>query len=156
MNLTHGADYGVSVALHLALLPDGRRVSRAELARLAEASPTFVAKILQRLVDAKIVRSRPGAHGGFTLARPRAEISVLDVVTAIDGPLCLNRCLPPTGDCRRADWCPVRPVWSRAQSALTDVLGGTSLAELAAGLRGSQEREGSSRDTITECSSTHT
>jgi Rrf2 family protein len=132
LNLTHGADYAVRVALHLAMLPDDARASRNELARLAEASPTFVAKILQQLVNAQIVRSRTGRSGGFELARSRAAISVLDIVTAIDGPLCLVHCLPPTADCHRSVWCPMFPVWAEAQAALESILGGTSLERLVA------------------------
>jgi Rrf2 family protein len=131
MTLNRAADYATRVALHLALAPDDARVNRATLAKLAEASPTFVAKILQQLGDAKIVRSRPGSRGGFKLARPSADISILDVVTAVEGPLCLNRCLPPLEVCHRAGWCPAHPVWARAQHALEQVLGGTSLQQLA-------------------------
>ncbi len=131
MNLTRGADYAVRVALHLAMLPDDARASRGELARLAEASPTFVAKILQQLAAADIVRSRPGSRGGFELARPRDEISVLDIVTAIDGQVCLNKCVPQAEGCHRAVWCPVHPVWAHAQHAIVQILGGTSLAQLA-------------------------
>jgi Rrf2 family protein len=133
MQVTRAADYAVRVTVHLAGLPPGARASRAALARAAEAPQTFVAKILQQLVDAQIVRSHAGRAGGFELARPAADVSVLDIVTAIEGPLCLNRCLSqdPAHGCQLAGRCPTAGVWSDAQNALAGVLSSASLEKLA-------------------------
>jgi len=131
MQVTRAADYAVRVMLQLATLPDGSRTSRADLARAADAPPTFVAKILQQLVDARLVTSHAGRGGGFEMARPSSEVSLLDIVSAIDGPICLNHCMPPTSDCQRSSWCSAHPVWAEAQAALTRALGGASLDRLA-------------------------
>ena len=130
MQLTRAADYAVRVSMQLAMLPPGGRASRAQLARWAEAPASFIAKILQHLVAGSIVRSQAGRRGGFVLARPAPEISVLDIVQAIDGPLMLNTCLPPQCDCTRAPWCPAHPVWTEAQAALSAVLAAATLAKL--------------------------
>jgi len=132
MQVTRAADYAVRVTTHLAGLPPGARASRAALARAAQAPQTFVAKILQQLVDSQIVRSHAGRAGGFELARPPASVSVLDVVTAIEGPLCLNRCLSAEDGCVLSATCPTLSVWADAQAALAGVLGNTSLERLAA------------------------
>jgi Rrf2 family protein len=132
MRLTRAADYGVRVMLHLGTLSRGIRASRAQLARAAEASPDFVAKILQRLTKAGLVRSRTGRGGGFSLARSVDQVSVLDIISAIDGPMCLNRCLPSIRGCHRSSSCPVHPVWQEAQNSLRVVLGGASLERLLA------------------------
>ncbi|MGE5244981.1 MAG: RrF2 family transcriptional regulator [Betaproteobacteria bacterium] len=132
MQVTRAADYAVRVTVHLATLPSGARASRAALARAADAPQTFVAKILQQLVDARIVRSHAGRAGGFELARPADGVSVLDVVTAVEGPLCLNRCVSGNGDgCHLAATCAAQRVWASAQAALTNVLSSASLAQLA-------------------------
>jgi Rrf2 family protein len=132
MQVTRASDYAVRVTLHLAGLPPGSRASRAALARAADAPQTFVAKILQQLVDAQIVRSHAGRAGGFELARPPASVSVLDIVTAIEGPLCLNRCLASEDACHLAATCPAHGVWAEAQSAMAGVLAGASLERLSA------------------------
>ncbi len=130
MQVTRAADYAVRVMLQLATLPGGSRTSRADLARTAEAPPTFVAKILQQLVDARLVTSHAGRGGGFELAQTPSHVTLLDIVTAIDGPICLNRCMPPAHDCQRASWCQAHPVWAEAQAALTRALGDASLDRL--------------------------
>ncbi len=131
MQVTRAADYAVRVTVHLATLPQGARASRAALARAADAPQTFVAKILQQLVDAQIVRSHAGRAGGFELARPAEAVSVFDVVTAVEGPLCLNRCVGADEGCHLAPRCATQKVWANAQTALQNVLSAASLAQLA-------------------------
>ena len=99
MQITRTADYGVRVLTHLARLPPGTRQTAAELAAVSHAPVTFVAKILQRLVAARLVMSHRGFEGGFELGREPGSVSVLDIVTVLDGPLCLNDCLPGGGGC---------------------------------------------------------
>jgi len=130
MQITRAADYAVRVMLHLATLPPGARANRTELARTAGAPASFVAKVLQRLVDTQLVRSRPGRRGGFELARAANELSLLDIVTAVEGPMCLNECLPGGDGCPRSSWCTAHPVWRDAQAALQTVLGAATLDRL--------------------------
>ncbi len=132
MHLTRAADYAVRLMLHLASVPDDKRVSRHELARGAEVPVAFVAKLLQRLVAAGLVRSHAGRRGGFVLARPRPAISMLDIVRAVEGEVCLNRCLPPMNACHRAVWCPAHVVWAEAQEALHRILQEATLERLTA------------------------
>lgn len=60
------------------------------------------------------------------------SVSLLDVVEAIEGPVLLNQCLEEEPSCDRKSWCPAHQVWAEAQAAVTNVLGGTSMASLAA------------------------
>lgn len=132
MQITRTADYGVRVMTHLAMLPPSARVTVAELAQESNASVAFVGKILQRLVGARLVVSHRGYEGGFELARAPEAISLLDIVTALEGPLCLNECLPGGAGCERSAWCGAYDVWANAQAALAAVLAAESLAHLAA------------------------
>jgi Rrf2 family protein len=131
MQLTRTADYGVRVMVHLAAKPVGARINATDLAQATGTSPAFLAKILQQLVTARLIVSQRGYSGGFSLARPAAAISLLDVVAALDGGLCLNRCLPGGAGCDRADACSVYPVWQEAQTALAGVLSTASIESLA-------------------------
>lgn len=132
MQITRTADYGVRVMTRLASAPPGTRMTVADLARDSNASVAFTGKILQRLAGARLVVSHRGFEGGFELARAAETISLLDIVSALDGPLCLNECLPGGSGCDRSPWCGAHGVWANAQAALAAVLGAQSLDRLAA------------------------
>ncbi|HTQ54403.1 MAG TPA: Rrf2 family transcriptional regulator [Bryobacteraceae bacterium] len=130
MQLTRAADYAVRVMIHLATLPPGTRVNRDTLAEAADVPAHFLAKVLQSLGHARLILAHRGISGGFSLAAPPEQISVLRVVEAIEGPIQLNVCLS-VGGCGRQGWCPAHLVWAEAQAALTQVLGSASIAKLA-------------------------
>jgi Rrf2 family protein len=130
MQLTRAADYGVRVMVHLASCPQGARVSLADLAEAAEASPSFLSKILQQLVRTGLVTSHRGKHGGFTLVARDPSPSLLDIITALDGLPPLNDCLRTDDACHRKTWCGVHLVWVEAQQKLRAVLAAASLESL--------------------------
>ena len=131
MQLTRSADRGVRVMTHVATLGPGGRVNALELADATGTPVAFLGKILQRLVAARLIVSHRGCDGGFELARPARDISLLDVVTALEGRLCLNACLPGGAGCDRSPWCAVHLVWAEAQAALARVLASASIENLA-------------------------
>lgn len=131
MQLTRAADYAVRVMIHLAGMPPGARVSRAELAGAAECPDEFLSKVLQSLTRAGLVTSHRGNTGGFELPGARRDASILEVVEAIEGPLRLNLCLNPEHGCSRRAWCPSHGVWVDAQKAITEVLGNARISALA-------------------------
>jgi Rrf2 family protein len=132
MNITRAADYAVRVMVHLAGLPAGSCVARPDLTRATATPDSFLAKVLQQLVQAGMITSRRGSGGGFRLGVSPESISLLDVIEAIEGPTQLNTCLEPGPSCERKSWCAAHAVWVEAQSALQGVLRSASLAELAA------------------------
>jgi Rrf2 family protein len=134
MQLTRAADYGVRVMLHLAALPPGTRASRTALAAAAGAPTAFVSKVLQRLARAQLIVAHRGREGGFELALPTDRISLLDIVTALEGPLCLNVCLRPAPGptCERRSWCSAYLVWAEVQAAMVKLLDDARLDRLAA------------------------
>ena len=131
MQLTRAADYAIRVMTHLAGLPSGSRVSRSVLATATSVPDSFLSKVLQALARAQLVESRRGPDGGFELTADVQQLSLLEVVEAIDGPIRLNACLNSGGSCERQTWCSVRPVWQRSQDAMLDVLRSTTISELA-------------------------
>lgn len=133
MRITRTADYGVRVMTRLASAAPGTRMTVAELAHDSQSTVAFTGKILQRLVGARLVVSHRGFEGGFELARPSDTITLLDIVTALDGKLCINECMPDGAGCDRAPSCSAYRVWLKAQEALAQVLGAESLDRLAAG-----------------------
>ncbi len=137
MQITRASDYAVRVMIHLAGMPQGSTVCQADLAAATEVSGHFLSKVLQQLVRAGLVRSQRGSRGGYALAMPAGNVSLLDVVDAMEGPVRLNQCLEEGPSCERKSWCPAHHVWAEAQAAIVTVLGGSSMATLAAQAKGS-------------------
>ncbi len=128
--LTRAADYAARVMIHLATLPPGTRVQRTVLAEATAVPDSFLSKVLQGLVRARLIASRPGVNGGFELTSVPEKITLLDVVEAIDGPIALNICVS-NQDCERRPGCAAHPVWLEAQQAVVGVLKSATLAKLA-------------------------
>jgi len=130
LRLTNAADYAVRSMLYIASLPEGRVVLRSEVAETQKIPSSFMAKILRGLVRAGLLRSSRGVHGGFALARPAAEINLLDVVEAIEGPVALTQCIPDPDACEHSANCPANAVWVRVQEKIGEVLQAATLEEL--------------------------
>jgi Rrf2 family iron-sulfur cluster assembly transcriptional regulator len=131
VRLTKGADYGARGTIHLAKRPAGAVVLISEIAAAEGLPESYLAKIFQDLAKEGIVRSHRGARGGFSLARPPDEITLREVVEAIDGPIAINRCLAPWEGCDRAETCAMYPVMQEAQRLLLDAFASTTLFDLA-------------------------
>lgn len=111
MEITQQADYAIRTVLELALHADGECVVSNEIARRQGIPAPFLAKIVARLAAAGIVATQRGVSGGIRLARSASQITLLDAIEAIDGPITLNRCMRSPSDCSRSKTCVVHPVW---------------------------------------------
>jgi|SRR5581483_2691558 len=131
MQITRAADYAVRVMIHLASQPTSMPVRRPEIAKATDVPGSFLSKVLQHLVQGGLISSQRGSGGGYRLAVNPENISLLDVVEAVEGPTQLNVCLQPGPSCARKSWCEAHVIWSDAQRALVKVLRATSIARLA-------------------------
>jgi len=131
MQITRAADYAVRVMIHLAGLPPGTQASRTQLAEAAECPEQFLSKVLQTLTRAGLMVSHRGNTGGFELPEKHRSATLLQVVESIEGPIRLNSCLDDDHPCARRGWCPGHLVWAEAQHAMTEVLRGACLQDLA-------------------------
>ena len=122
MQITRQADYAVRAVLHLARLGPNQRAATSQIAEEQRIPPSFLAKIVSQLSVAGLLQTSRGARGGVSLSRSPEDISLLDVVEAIDGPILLNDCVAGNGTCYFSDSCPVKLVWGRAQSELVGEL----------------------------------
>ncbi len=118
MKLTKKADYALRAVFHITQLPEGELASIGQIAKEQSAPREFLAKILKQLTRVKILRSYQGIHGGYQLARPPKEISFLDVIEGVEGPISLNQCCRENvGCCNIFDDCKMRHFWKRQQDA---------------------------------------
>ena len=118
MQITRQADYAVRAVLYLASLSNGTRAPTSKIAREQNIPSSFLAKIVSQLSVAGVVQTSRGARGGVSLARPSNEISLLEVIEAIDGPITLNECVPDPSVCPFGEDCAVHKIWREAQADL--------------------------------------
>jgi Rrf2 family protein len=130
MEISRRTDYGVRVILDLAALPASQRVSTQEIAVRQSIPSPFLAKIISQLSLAGLVTTYRGAGGGVTLGRPASEITLLQVIEALEGPIRLNRCVIEPDACPRNSHCPVHSIWAKAQAELTSLLRVTTFDSL--------------------------
>jgi Rrf2 family transcriptional regulator, iron-sulfur cluster assembly transcription factor len=131
VRFTKGADYGARGMVYLAKLPPSAVALIGDIAEEEDLPTSYLAKIFQELAKEGIVRSFRGAKGGFALARPAHEISLRQVIEAIEGPIALCRCLAPWEGCDKSESCPLHPVLAHAQKQMLAVLDNITLQELA-------------------------
>lgn len=131
MQITRQADYAVRAVMHLARNGE-TRTATSVIAEEQKIPPSFLAKIISQLSIAGLLHTSRGARGGVTLARDAKNITLLEVIEAIDGPIQLNECVGEGGECNFDESCPLRPVWCDAQEQLVARLRGSNFAEIIA------------------------
>jgi Rrf2 family protein len=130
MQITRQADYAVRAVLYLTNLSEDERVATSTIAEKQRIPPSFLAKIISQLSIAGLLHTSRGARGGVTLAREPKDITLLDVVEAIDGPIQLNECVDASGVCTFEDDCPMKPAWCGAQEDLVKRLKSTNFSDM--------------------------
>jgi len=130
MQITRQADYAMRAVLYLSKLGPERRAATSQIAEEQHIPPSFLAKIVSQLSVAGLLQTSRGARGGVSLARSPEEISFLEVVEAIDGPILLNECVADGGSCVFGETCSLRPVFCEAQSELVTRLENTTFASV--------------------------
>jgi Rrf2 family protein len=109
---------------------DGR-VSTASISEAETIPLPFLTKVISRLATAGLVTTSRGMGGGVSLARPPEEITLLQVVEAVDGPIVLNHCLLRSGTCDREPDCAAHDVWAEIQDGLVRELDSVTMKALA-------------------------
>jgi Rrf2 family protein len=126
------ADYAVRAAVELALAGDASLTAESVASR-QDIPMQFLQKILHELRVSRLVLSQRGPEGGHRLARPPEQISVADILRAVEGPLAAVRGAPPESLHYRGSAEPVQLVWIALRTNMREVLEGVTLADLAAG-----------------------
>jgi Rrf2 family protein len=133
LRLSKKTDYALISMKHLATRPDGGGSSSArEISESYDIPLELLAKILQRLVRARLLVSVQGTRGGYRLARHPSMISVADVIQAVDGPVTVTACSTDDHNCDQYSKCSIRdPLW-KIKNRILDALNTVSVAEMAA------------------------
>ena len=130
MRITRQADYAIRIVAHLSGYPEDSVVTVEKISDEMTIPRSFAAKIVQKLTSAGLTSSMRGVKGGFLLRKAPAEISLLDVVEAIDGPVDMNICVLNEDACSRVDECEIHPVWVDIQKEVRALLGARDFASI--------------------------
>ena len=131
LRLSKKADYALMAMKHLAQRSDRGSSSAREIAEQYDIPIELLAKVLQRLVRRGLLESHQGTRGGYQLARPALQITVADVIQAIDGPVTVTACSTDDRTCDQFSRCNVRDPLQRVRERILRALGDCTIAELA-------------------------
>lgn len=130
--MTKKADYGLIALKHLAVTAQGGAASAKEMADHYGMPLPMLSKILQKLTRAGVLRSLPGTNGGYMLARSAADISALEVIRSIDGPVILATCFTSHGQCDQSEKCNVREPLRKVHEGIEHLLGSIRISDMGA------------------------
>lgn len=130
MQLNITTDYAVRSVLYLTIA--GHMASAAEIAEHMHIPRQYLTTMARRLKDTGLIQAQGGKLGGYYLARPPEDITLLDVIRATEGTMNLNRCLEHDKYCSRfaTEECPVREVYESLQEMVESYLGSVTMADL--------------------------
>lgn len=129
LRITNSSEYAIRAIVFMAKNPEVS-YSATELYSQIDAPLKFLAKILQKMTRKKILKSQRGVKGGFKLAIPLENLTLVDIIEAVDGPIALNKCLLYNYECNREVLCPIHPIWVEAQERLKESLSKKTIAEI--------------------------
>jgi Rrf2 family protein len=129
--LSKRADYGLIAVKHLALHRRDHACSANEIAEEYGISATLMAKVLQKLAHKSIVAAKHGSSGGYQLSKEPSQISALEVISAIDGPVLITSCVTNHGNCDATERCSVKEPLRRVNESILSVLGAVTIAQMS-------------------------
>jgi Rrf2 family protein len=124
---SQATNYALHTMLDFVALPHGKVLGVQQLAELQGLSPTYLSKILTKLVKAGMIASAPGVHGGYRLARDKADLTFLEVIHAVEGTASLFQCDAGLGH----RGCLIQDVMARAERQMDEYLAQRKLVDLA-------------------------
>jgi Rrf2 family transcriptional regulator, iron-sulfur cluster assembly transcription factor len=132
MKITREADYGLRVVLHLCKLGYGEKVEAKVISESEGIPLRFLLKLLRKLIQVDIVRSYRGIKGGYAINKFPEEITLKDVIEAIDGPVCVNRCVIEPNFCNlnKSGVCIVHKAMVKVQKSLNAELDSINFKQL--------------------------
>jgi Rrf2 family iron-sulfur cluster assembly transcriptional regulator len=130
MQIPRRVDYGLRAVIYLSGQDPEKCCSITEIAKHQGVPKKFLEKIIRDLIRGRLIKSKRGSCGGYTLARAADAISFCDVIEALEGPISVNACMDHALGCDQIPRCTMIGVWSEVQRGVTEVLSRTTIADL--------------------------
>ena len=134
MIYSRSTEYAIRAFVNLARAPEGKYVMVKQIAEQEHIPAHFLAKILQQLVRKGLLRSSKGPTGGFCLGLPPQEISLIQLVEALDGLTDYQKCISGLSECTDKAPCPMHDSWKALRSRIMDYLEHTTIADVVQSL----------------------
>ena len=131
IRLARLTDYGIMLLTLMARDRQGPPKSARDIAARSRLPAPTVSKLLKALAHGGLLETHRGVRGGFRLAKPPEDVTVADIISALEGPIGITECTAHPGQCGVEPLCPVRTNWRRINRAVHDALHGITLAEMA-------------------------
>ncbi|NUM53833.1 MAG: Rrf2 family transcriptional regulator [Candidatus Hydrogenedentes bacterium] len=135
-----GCEYALRALTYAASQSEDGRFRAKDVCEKTDIPESFTRKVLQALVQGGFLRAVRGPHGGYVLTRPASEITLLDVIEAVEGDTTFDHCVLGFPACGSKHPCPLHDTWARAKQRLTAQLGRRTLRELADSTRRRKRR----------------
>lgn len=130
LRMTKQADYAIVLLARMASDSESQ-FNASEIAEQTELPQPIVSKILKLLARRELLTSHRGAKGGYRLARPAGDITVAEIIEAVEGPIAITECVDETpGECSQEPVCPVRSNWQQINFAVRSALERITLKEM--------------------------
>lgn len=131
IRITKTTDYGIVLLTHMAEIPE-QRYNASELAEDTQLPSAMVSKILKILSREGILDSQRGVNGGYSLAQKPQDLTVSEIIAALEGPIAITECIDDTpGECVQEAVCPLRSNWQLINNAIRSALDGLRLSDMA-------------------------
>ncbi|MDR0933250.1 MAG: Rrf2 family transcriptional regulator [Victivallales bacterium] len=122
MKISTKGRYGVRILLDLALHEKGEPRQLHDISASQQISEKYISRLIIALRKAGMVRSIRGIHGGFQLAKKPSELTLLEVLEVMEGPISIVNCVKSPGKCKKSNQCATRDIWSRLNSEFRESL----------------------------------
>lgn len=136
MKLSTRSRYGVRLMIALAVAGGDKSVFLKDIAASEDISEKYLSLIVIPLRAAGLLRSIRGARGGYALAREPRDITLRDIVEAVEGETCLVNCVKDPDVCKRVSVCPARDTWTQLSNTIKEAMAAVRLAHLVTGQKG--------------------
>lgn len=131
MKLTWASEYAILGMLHLSRVPVGKSLLLASISEKEDIPESFLRKIFGTLAKSGLLRSHRGPQGGFSLLRPPEQISLRQIVEAVEGPIAFTECILGPNICSRQGRCPIEVHCQDIHRRMVEIMDQTSMADIA-------------------------
>lgn len=135
LRISKMASYATAIMTYLAQKAPHKLISAKDIASQVELAAPTVAKILKLLVTAKLLCSTQGSDGGYALARPVEDVTIADIIVAVDGDLAVTACCDKKHRCMHQTKCVTRSNWQIINHTILQILDGVTLCDMSKSLK---------------------
>ena len=128
--ISKALDYSLRAIVYMAANDEIDYFGVKELSKSTRVSPSYLGKVLQNLVRQGYLKSTTGPGGGFGLARSPSSITIMELISAIDGRKVMHQCFLGMADCSDSNPCPIHPVWKEHRDELVKSFGATTVEDI--------------------------